>query len=338
MPISPVTISVAFVHGLLSGVCAGGVPPESWLLKAGIAPALLDEPAARVTAEQYVALFRVLVAARNDEGLGFFSRQLRRGTFELLMRSAMGAATVDAAARHFCQGFGLMQDDMRFEGVKQGALSGMRIVPATDQFAAQVFVHELLLRLLARFTAWLHGGRLRPHGYDFAYPIPRQASEYGKVFSGQVRFDQPCSVIWFNAEKLQVPVRRDEAALLDFLARSPGTLIVPRRHDEATSQRVRAYLQQGRPHWPDLAAAAGALHMSVSTLQRRLADEHSSFQAIKDQLRRDLAIMRLNTSSVPMLELAGELGFSDQAAFQRAFKAWTGSAPGTYRQNQNLEP
>ena len=71
--------------------------------------------------------------------------------------------------------------------------------------------------------------------------------------------------------------------------------------------------------------------MSASTVQRRLATEGTSFQALKDELRRDLAIVRLNTSQVALATLADELGFADSAAFQRAFKGWTGSAPGTYR-------
>jgi AraC-like DNA-binding protein len=71
--------------------------------------------------------------------------------------------------------------------------------------------------------------------------------------------------------------------------------------------------------------------MSTSTLQRRLASEGSSFQSLKDELRRDTAIVRLHTSTVPLATLADELGFADSAAFQRAFKGWTGSAPGAYR-------
>ena len=64
---------------------------------------------------------------------------------------------------------------------------------------------------------------------------------------------------------------------------------------------------------------ADALHMAASTLQRRLAADGTSSQAHKDALRRDLAIVRLNTSNVPLTALAFDLGFSDSAAFQRAF-------------------
>jgi len=87
-----------------------------------------------------------------------------------------------------------------------------------------------------------------------------------------------------------------------------------------------------------MATAARSLHMSVSTLQRHLATEGTSFQSLKDQLRRDVAIVRLNTSTVPLAALAEELGFSDSAAFQRAFKTWTGGAPGSYRRRPGPDP
>lgn len=110
-----------------------------------------------------------------------------------------------------------------------------------------------------------------------------------------------------------------------------GYLIAPRRNDKSTSARVRACLDAARPRWLELAEVADALHLSVSTLQRHLTAEGRSFQAVKDQLRCDPAITRLITSNMPMAALADELGFSDSGSFQRAFKDWTGSAPGVYR-------
>ena len=68
-----------------------------------------------------------------------------------------------------------------------------------------------------------------------------------------------------------------------------------------------------------------------ATLQRRLANEGTSFQSLKDALRHDVAIVRLNTSAVPLATVAYELGFADSSPFQRVFKGWTGSAPGAYR-------
>lgn len=186
------------------------------------------------------------------------------------------------------------------------------------------------MRIFWRLCAWLVGGRLPVERFDFAFPSPTYASSYGKIFPAPLRFDQQQTGFWFSAELLQQPLRRDKAAVRDFLADARANVIVPRRKD-SLSERVRNHLQRSQPAWPDLGATADALHMAASALQRRLAADGTSFQALKDALRRDLAIVRLNTSDVPLTALAFDLGFADSAAFQRAFKRWTGSAPGAYR-------
>ena len=78
--------------------------------------------------------------------------------------------------------------------------------------------------------------------------------------------------------------------------------------------------------------------MATSTLQRQLAIEGISFPDLKNSLRRDLAIYRLHTSAVSLSRLAEELGFADNATFQRAFKQWTGSTPGAYRGKPSAKP
>ena len=330
----PFTISAAFVRGMLSGICADGSSADRWLLHAGIAPALFEQVSGRVTDEQYVTLFSALMSQRDDEGLGFFSRPLRHGTIALAMRSALGATTVEAAIRRLCRALTLVQDDVQIDTIQDGQLTGVRIVVPSAYTPDRVYMHESLLRVLSRLAAWLQGGRIRPHGFDFTYACPPHADEYRKVFPGEVRFGQAHSAVWFASAKLAGPMRRDDGALRSFLLQSPRNLVIPQRDEDLTGDRIRAYLQQVRPQWPDLRATADALNLSVSTLQRYLASEGSSFQQVKDQLRRDLAIVWLNTSTVQLATLASELGFSDQAVFQRAFKTWTGSAPGTYRQRK----
>lgn len=333
MRTAPITVSIAFVHGILSGVRALGEPCDCWLHHAGIPKELLDLPDARITAEQYLALFQVLIDARDDEGLGFFSRRFRRGSFAMTMRCALLSTTVESALKRTCQAIEFMQDDMRFEVLHENGLTGIQIIVSESYGADRLFVYGWMMRMLSRYVVWLHGGRIKAHGFDFAFPAPSFADEYDHLFSGRVRFGQERAVMWYSSEGLAAPMRRDAVAMHEFQLQTPRIVVIPRRHDDETSERIRNYLQQVRPLWPDLPATANALHMSISTLQRQLANEETSFQIVKDQLRRDLAIMRLSTSAVPLAVLAGELGFSDQAVFQRAFKMWTGSAPGAYRQN-----
>ena len=326
----PVTISIAFVQGMLSGVRARGLATDRFLADAGIAPALLEQASARVTADQYVALFQSLTDRLDDDLIGFLSRPLKRGSFALIVRSAAGEDSLAQAMRRSARTFGLLQGEVELERVQAGPLAGLRLRFNDPLAAQQIFLHELLLRSFWRLLAWLAGGRLPAERFDFAFGQPSHASSYGKIFPAPLRFEQPQSAFWVASDLLQQPVRRDKLAVRAFLADARANTIVPRRHD-LISGRVRQLLQQAQPAWPDLVATAEALHMAASTLQRHLATDGTSFQALKDELRRDLAITRLNTSTVPLAALADELGFADGAAFQRAFKKWTGSAPGAYR-------
>jgi len=327
----PVTVPIAFVRGMVSGVERRGHSRADLLRDAGIAPALLNQGGARVTAEQYVSLFSLTMERLDDECLGFMSRRVKVGSLALVAGSALSASTLEIAIRRFTHAYRLLQDDVELVLERKGELAGLSLRMADPEVAAHTFLHELLLRVFWRLLAWFAGGQLPAAHFDFAFETPAYAADYGKVFPAPLHFGQPHSAVWFEAARLQAPVRRNEEALRIYLTDAQAQMIVPKRGDDRVSAGVREHLQHTQPAWADLAATAEAMHMACSTLQRRLAMEGTSFQSLKDELRRDLAIVRLNTSAVPLAALADELGFADSAAFQRAFKSWTGSAPGAYR-------
>jgi AraC-like DNA-binding protein len=74
------------------------------------------------------------------------------------------------------------------------------------------------------------------------------------------------------------------------------------------------------------------LNMTTHTLRRRLKDEGHSFQDIKDSIRRDRAMILLDNPALALQDIAIKLRFSEPAAFNRAFKKWTGLTPGVYRE------
>ena len=322
---------MSFVQAMLSGVHARGQPRDAFLLEAGIAPELLRQVSARVTADQYVALFRVLIERLDDECVGLLSKPLKRGSLALVTRSALPAKTLEAAMRRIAGAFRLLQDDVVLQPVRDSGLAGLSLKFTDPSIAYPNFLHEFLLRIMWRLLAWLIGGKLPATRFDFAFEIPAYGGSYGKAFPAPLRFDCQQSAFWFEASWLLEPVRRTDTELRTMLSHAHAEVIVPKGAGNLISARVRGHLQRTQPEWPDLVATAEALHMSSSTLQRRLANEGTSFQSLKDELRRDAAIVRLNTSTVSLGTLAYELGFADSAAFQRAFKAWTGSPPGAYR-------
>jgi len=332
-PKPPVSVSMAFVRGMLGGVRAKGLSVQPFLAAAGIDESLLEQASARVTGEQYVALFREITHRLNDDGLGFFSRQLRAGSLALMVRSGMGAENLQVCMRRFGRTFALLQDDVHLTLRREGKLAGLQLHFSTADTRYPDFMHELLLRIFWRLMAWFVGGKLPARRFDLAFDCPPYAGSYRNVLPCELRFQQLHSGVWFDSEYLSHPVRRDEAAFRAFMQDAQTNIILPRRKDDEVAARVRECLQQSMPVWLDLSAAAHALHMSVSTLHRNLSQEGTTFQTLKDELRRDIAISRLITTNVSLGALATELGFSDSAAFQRAFKCWTGSPPGEYRRS-----
>ena len=81
-------------------------------------------------------------------------------------------------------------------------------------------------------------------------------------------------------------------------------------------------------------AVARALGLSRQTLYRRLRAEGATFEEVLDGLRRRLALKLIRDERVPVKEAAWRLGFSDPAAFSRAFKRWTGKSPSGMRPGQ----
>lgn len=336
MPRSVATVPIFAVHGLLDGARDKGLATESWLGsvlgKAGIAESLLQREQSRVTIGQYIALFSAVKDSLDDECLGYLrGRPFRCGSFALMARSTLGAKTLAAAMQRMSESFALLQDEVALVPVSEGLLCGVALEMRGRSGVHADFLHGLLLRVFWRLLVWLHGGRLQPKGFDFPFAQPPHAAGYARIFSGALRFGQVRSAVWFETSAFAQPMRRDVVALQAFLRAAPGNLVGPRLDERTTSARVRALLQQACPEWPDLAVTAQRLHMSVSALQRHLSMEGKSFQVLKDELRRDLAIVRLTSAGATLSAVADELGFSDSTAFQRAFKSWTGSAPGLYR-------
>lgn len=329
-PTPPLTVGVVFVRNLLSGVHSKGLDGEPFLREAGIAPEALADDDAHVTLQQYGDLLRVLMLRLNDETLGFLTRKSKPGSSLLQARSALGAPNLEAAIRRIAHVFGLLHDDVSLRLLQSGGEGGLGLEFHDAAVQRNPFVHEFLLRAYWRLFAWLVGGELPPTRVDFAFARPHYSAGLGRIFPAPWRFDAATSAIWFEARHLQMPVCRDEAALAAYLKEGPVQIVLPRR-DHGISGRVRLHLQRSQPQWPDLERTAQALAMSAATLQRHLAAESTSFQALKDQLRREIAIYRLHTSRVPLARLAAELGFADSSSFQHAFKGWTGSPPGRYR-------
>ena len=325
------TLSMAYARAVLDST---GLPPScirDLLLQAGISPALFEHRAARVTERQFAALFRALAVKLDDEMLGLWSRPLRPGALKFTCLGLMGARSLRVALHRWSIILRLLQDDFVLELDDDGREACVTLRPLNDR-PRPVVADDLMLKLVHGVASWLIGESMPLTRVDFAFPRPAFAAEYATLYPGPMYFEQPRSAFSLDAAWLQRPPRRAAADLGPFLRRAPEGWMFPAFADQRVSLRVRELLLRGLAGAaPTAEQAAQALHLSPRTLHRRLAEEGTGFQRIKDELRRDLAIERLTDGRRTVAAVAAELGFEDAASFHRAFRGWTGQTPGAYR-------
>jgi AraC-like DNA-binding protein len=325
------TVPISFVRDLLKGPALGAARCEELLEASSIVPALLDEDGARVTTEQFAALYQRLARELDNELPGMFSRSARNGTFKFLCLSVLEARNVRTALYRFTRFFHLSLDDIGFEMSRQDKLTRVALVPRVPSAAANTFAQEILLRLVHGVISWLAGKKMPLERIELAFPRPAHAADYGMLYPGPAYFDQPVTALYFDTALLDGPIRQDQKSLAEFMRRAPGDWLFNSFPERLISHGVREYLQAHLSTATGIEDVAKAMHVSVRTLSRRLRDEDTSFQAIKDELRRDVAIERLTKTATPIAVIGAELGFDSPTTFHRAFKTWTGSTPGAYR-------
>ena len=332
-PRNRATVAMGFVTGMLAGVIHAGHDPAPLLAATGID---LAEPASRIPIERYAALYNLINQELDDEGFGLFSRPLPCGTFEFLCRGMVSAPTLADAlgrARRFLR---IVLPDLALSVHRERGCAELRIVEtrplaAAPDDPARVFAFEWLLRLIHGLCCWLVGRGLALDSVAFPYARPAHADDYALIYTENSSFGSPCLAARFNANLLDLPVRRDEAALAAFLEDAPGKLTTLYRRDREMVLRVRDLLRAALPAALSLEDVADRLHVSPRTVHRRLEEEGSSFRGIKDALRRDMALARLTKTQEPIARIAADLGYADTSAFYRAFVDWTGMAPAHYR-------
>lgn len=323
------TVPISVVNGFLSGADRAAVVRLAG--RSGIPHELLKKPAARVTQEQFSTLYRLLAMELDDEMPGIFSRPLRNGLLKFLCLSLLDAPRLEVALHRFGQFFHLILDDFRLVSWREGELAYVEFVANPDGPPVSALARELVLKLVHGVGSWLIRQKIPLVEVTFEFLRPAQSGDLLYLFPGPVRFGRDKSCLVFDAAYLDRPIRQRKSDLQDFLRRAPEDWIFVSFAEQMVCHRVRQCIVDSLPKTPTVDVVAQQLHYSVRTLCRRLEAEGTTFQAIKDEVRRDVAIQRLTRSDDAIAAIAYDVGFDNPTAFHRAFRHWTGSTPAAYR-------
>lgn len=307
---------MGFVTGMLAGLARRRIDQKPLLRAAGID---IADAASRIPIDRYAALYNRLNRELDDEGFALFAQPMRVGSFEFLCRACLSAPTLAEALSRASRFLRVVLPDLAVSFRRAYGRAGL-LITETRKLAdnpddpGRVFAFEWLLRLLHGLACWLAGRGLALDSVIFPYRRPDHSADYPLIFTEDSRFAPTVPggvgtlVASFNANLLDLPIRRDEAALASFLDGAPGKITMLYRRDREMVIRVRDLLRAALPATLSLEDIAGRLHLSPRTVHRRLEAEGSSFRNIKEALRRDMALSRLAKTRDSVAQVASDLG------------------------------
>ena len=182
--------------------------------------------------------------------------------------------------------------------------------------------------MIANLRAMTGQPDLQPTRINFVCAAPLSTQEYQQFVQCPIAFDQPQLELHFPVDYLRLSVTNSDPALKQLLEQQAQTLlsVLPQQVDffDRLQQAMVKSVQGGEP---TLETVARSLAMSRRTLHRRLQERGLVFKELLKAIRYQLARQYLAERHLTLAEIALLLGYSEQSAFSRAFRHWSGTTP-----------
>jgi AraC-like DNA-binding protein len=318
------SVSVLLVRPLVTAVGAAGL--DAFWGATELTPQLVADDDARISAPQRGAAWAEALRLTGDPLLPLhIAAAVPPGAFGVAEHVCRAAPTLGEALRQWVRYLNLL-DDAVTVGLEVEADRALLCLARQSEAPAPA-AHELCWALAARFARELAAVPVRPIAVELAHPGPDDVAPYRAWFEAPVVFGAGATQLVLPRAALAARLVTPDPALLAILARAAGELAQQAAADPPMTQQVKRVLHDAlRSDDAQVESAAKQLGLAVRSLQRRLKDEGTSFQAVREEVRRALA-QRYLDDGLAIAEIAFLLGFSEPSAFVRAFKRWTGMTP-----------
>jgi AraC-like DNA-binding protein len=326
------TVSAPYLRVLLAGARQAGVSLDD-LVTPELEQVIVD-PDGRIDRETHNHLWDEVARRSGDDAFGLhLAERLQPGAFAVMDYAARNAPTLRQAVIRFVRYCRLVHDGARVQLAEEGGEARLSYTLPDFPGGSPRHAAEFIV------AAWVIAARqmtetdLAPLRVRFEHPKPASTTELRRVLRSELRFREPVNEVALEGNVLRLPLAKADPQLGAVLDRYAEELLrrLPRREpfDEQLCRVICEALHGGDS---SLTAVAARMRMSGRTLQRRLGERGTSYQELLDRMRRDMAARYLDEPQMAIGEAAFLLGFSDPSAFNRAFKRWTGTTPGAYRQ------
>lgn len=331
---SEITTSSITIHALLDLLGDRGVTAEEICGKTGIACSVMGDPEIRIPMGHLIALWELAISVTGDPALALRLRsRYGRSMMHFVITIAKNSANLLEAASHWCRYAEVISESDRVELREEGETVILTHTNLSPEYQ-NIWMTEHDLSSAVKYARRFTEKRFDPVEVRFRHTDPGYGEEYRRVFGSPVRFGE--------AENAVVLRRKDMERTI--LSRDPHLQAILKKHAESSRRELSERSSLGRRiegfitrHLPeggvDIEMVSAAMNMARSTLHRKLKEEGTTFTALLERTRKELALTYLRQGMSGM-QISYLLGFADPSSFQHAFKRWTGKNPGDFRKNR----
>jgi AraC-like DNA-binding protein len=326
------TTSATWVRGIAEMLAAEGLDVRALFAAAGIDPATLEAPGARLSTEKISRLWELAAERSGNPAIGLGQHEAARpASFDVVGYAMMSCANLLAAFERLIRYLLILSDALTMNLSKEhrGYRITFELIGGNRPVPRQRI--EFIVVTLIGFCRWVSGREVPPLAIELPYPAPADLAPYRAAFRCPMSFEAPATSLLFAHADLTVPLPTSNPLLAELHERFAGEYLQHFDHAQ-TSYRARDVIIRRLPDGePRRDKVAGELCMSERTLQRRLEEEATSFLQLLDDTRRELAEQYLGRLHLSLAQAAYLLGFADQSSFFRACRRWFDLSPGQYR-------
>jgi AraC-like DNA-binding protein len=331
------TTSIAKIAPLFDLLQKGGINVHEFLSSEGIDPLITQSPDSRLPLSTVHLLTEKAARVLGDENIGLHEGEVITGFSSILGHILMNCSTVGEVIEKYCAYEKIVDEGKCTKLQIKGSRAVIEIIIMDDIFAKERhFIDYYLAGFLTYFKLLVKEKTdltdlLEIH---FAYNAPDDITEYRRIFPCTLVFNSSMNALVFNRSLLDIPIPQTNKELLFLFEQYAIEILAKLTQTDSYTNRVsHLIVKRLRGEVPTIEEVARKLVMSVRNLQIKLKEEGTTYRAILDDIRRDLALQYLKDKNVPIAEISYLLGFSEPSAFHRCFKKWTNSTPANFRMN-----
>jgi AraC-like DNA-binding protein len=331
-------ITARYLRGLLDYVRQSGASLTPVLDAMGLSEEGLRDPDRLIPHALQDDIFAAAERVTGDPNIGLHAGEATHVMhFGIVGQLALTCAT----------GGDLLALQVRYQSlIGNGVRSALKLTP--DAAVLEIHVardpvsrHSLEYTLAAQITLarLLAGPQFAATRFELQHAEPAASHEHRRVFACDVVYGRPQVRLCFPLKVITLPLVGGDNALRPALEsearRRLEALHVRVEHKDSEVARYQRYITERLSGGaPSVEETADAMGTSVRTLQRRLAAHELSYRDLVEGVRREAAETLMNDPSLSLLDVALLLGFSDQTAFNRAFRRWFQTTPTEMRQSR----